>query len=81
MADQTEVGVKAQVAYDSWIADMNEDELRAELLEMREGIEVVRDRCARLARNAEAVDMHAIAREMDINAQALAGLLEKDGAK
>ena len=30
MADQTEVGVKAQVAYDSWIADMNEDELRAE---------------------------------------------------
>ena len=81
MADQTEVGAKDQATYDSRVAQMSEDELRAELLEMREGIEFVRDRCARLARNAEAVDMHAIAREMDINAQALAGLLEKDGAK
>lgn len=52
------------------------DELAAENERLRDGIEVVRDRCATLAESAQAMGMGTLAHEMDVNAKALTGLLE-----
>lgn len=54
------------------------DELTAENERLRDGIEVIRDRCANLARSARAAGIHTLAREMGINAKALTGLLNGD---
>lgn len=52
------------------------DELAAENERLRDGIEVIRDRCATLAESAQAMGMGTLAHEMDVNAKALTGLLE-----
>ena len=49
-----------------------------ELLHLRDGIDAIRDRCATLAKSAQAAGIHTLAREMDINAKALTGLLNGD---
>ena len=54
------------------------DELADENKRLRDGIEVIRDRCAALAINAESAGIHSLAREMDINDKALTGLLNGD---
>ena len=54
------------------------DELAAENERLRDGIEVIRDRCAALAINAESAGIRSLAREMDINDKALTGLLKGD---
>lgn len=51
------------------------DQLVAENERLRDGIDTMRDRCATLAKSAEAAGIHALAREMDVNAKALTGLL------
>lgn len=53
------------------------DELAAENERLRDGIEVIRDRCATLAKSAQAAEMGILAYEMDLNAKALTGLLER----
>lgn len=54
------------------------DELTAENERLRDGIEVIRDRCAALAINAKSAGIHSLAREMAINDKALTGLLDGD---
>ena len=54
------------------------DELTAENERLRDGIEVVRDRCASLAKNSQEAGMNTLAHEMGINAKALTRLLEGD---
>lgn len=54
------------------------DELAAENERLRDGIEVIRDRCAALAINAESAGIHSLAREMAINDKALTHLLNGD---
>lgn len=49
-----------------------------ELLRLREGIEVIRDYCASVGRNARAEGIHTIANEMYANARALTDLLNGD---
>lgn len=49
-----------------------------ELLRLRDGVEVIRDRCATLAESARSAGIHTLAGEMDVNAKALTGLLEGD---
>lgn len=51
-------------------------ELAAEVLRLRDGIETIRRRCANLTKNAQTASSHTLAREMGINAKALAGLLQ-----
>ena len=51
------------------------DELTAENERLREGVEVIRDRCATLAKNAQEAGINTLAHEMDINAKVLTGLL------
>lgn len=53
-------------------------DLARELLRLRDGVEVIRNRCATLAKSAQAAGIHTLANEMDINAKALTGLLEGD---
>lgn len=53
-------------------------EIVRELLRLRDGIEVVRDRCSTLAESAQEAGMPALAHEMGVNAQALTGLLKGD---
>ena len=53
-------------------------ELARELLRQRDGVEVIRDRCANLARSARAAGMHTLANEMYATVKALAELLEGD---
>lgn len=60
---------------DDHFLNMDEDDLRKEILRLREGIVTVRDRCATLSWNAESVGMRTFAAEMGINAAALTGLL------
>lgn len=55
------------------------DELTAENERLRDGIEVIRDRCATLAKSAQTMEMNTLAHEMEINAKALTGLLEEGG--
>lgn len=43
---------------------------------LRDGIEVIRDRCATLAKSAQTIGMGTLDHEMDVNAKALTGLLE-----
>lgn len=52
------------------------EQLTAENERLRDGIEVIRDRCANLARSARAAGIRTLASEMDINAKALTGLLK-----
>lgn len=52
------------------------DELTAENERLRDGIEVIRDRCVTLAKSAQTIGMGTLAHEMGVNAKALAGLLE-----
>ena len=54
------------------------DQLTAENERLRDGIEVIRDRCANLARSARAAGINTLANEMFINAKALTGLLNGD---
>ena len=54
------------------------DELVAENERQRDGIEVIRDRCANLARSARAAGIHALANEMYATAKALTDLLNGD---
>ena len=54
------------------------DQLTAENERLRDGIEVIRDRCAALAINAESAGIHSLAREMAINDKALTHLLNGD---
>ena len=56
-------------------------ELAREVLRLREGIEVMRDRCANLYENARAtnvIGLANLANEMNVNAKALTGLLNKE---
>lgn len=53
-------------------------DMARELVRLRDGVEVMRDRCATLAKSGEAAGIHTLAREMDINAKALTGLLNGD---
>lgn len=55
------------------------DELTAENERLRDGIEVIRDRCATLAKSAQTIGMGTLAHEMDVNDKALTGLLEEGG--
>lgn len=55
------------------------DELAVENERLRDGIEVIRDRCATLAESAQTMEMNTLAHEMEINAKALTGLLEEGG--
>ena len=57
------------------------DELAAENERLRDGIEVIRDRCATLAKSAQTIGMDTLAHEMEINAKALTGLLEAGRSK
>ena len=65
---EMEQGVAATTQY-SWL------DLAKEILRMREGIEVIRDRCAVLASSAESANMSVLAKEMSINATIITGLL------
>ena len=49
-----------------------------ELLRLRDGVEVMRDRCAALAKSARSSGLHVLANEMYTNADALTGLLGGD---
>lgn len=56
-------------------------DMARELLRLRDGIETIRDRCATLAKNAQAtnvIGLANLANEMDVNAKALTGLLNGD---
>ena len=53
-------------------------DLARELLRLRDGVEVIRDRCATLAESARSAGIHTLAGEMDVNAKALTDLLEGD---
>lgn len=56
-------------------------DMAAELLRLRDGIEVIRDRCETLAESAQTTNISLLANlgyEMDINAKALTGLLSGD---
>ena len=61
-----------------WEMELAAPDLARELLRLRGGVEVVRDRCAALAINAESAGIHTLAREMAINDKALTGLLNGD---
>lgn len=65
---EMEQGVAATTKY-SWL------DLAKEILRMREGIEVIRDRCMVLASSAESANMNVLAEEMSINATIMTGLL------
>lgn len=65
---EMEQGVVATTQY-SWL------DLAKEILRMREGIEVIRDRCIVLASSAESANMSILAKEMSINATIMTGLL------
>lgn len=54
------------------------DELAAENERLRDGIEVIRDRCETLAKSAQSAGIHTLACEMDINAKDLTDLLNGD---
>lgn len=54
------------------------DELADENKRLRDGIEVIRDRCANLARSARAAGIHTLANEEYTTAKALTGLLNGD---
>lgn len=54
------------------------DELVAENERQHDGIEVIRDRCANLARSARAAGIHTLANEMYATAKALTDLLNGD---
>lgn len=49
-----------------------------ELLHTRDGLVLIRDHCARLAKSARAAGLHALANEMHANAGALTELLNGD---
>ena len=53
-------------------------DMARELLRQRDGIEVIRDRCANLARSARAAGIHTLANEMYATAKALTDLLNGD---
>lgn len=53
-------------------------DMARELLRLRDGLEVIRDRCATLAKSAKNAGIRPLAREMDTNAKALTGLLNGD---
>lgn len=53
-------------------------DMAQELLRLREGIEVIRDYCASVGRNARVEGIHTIANEMYANARALTDLLNGD---
>ena len=53
-------------------------DLARELLRLHDGVEVMRDRCAALTKSAQNAGIRTLAREMDINAKALTGLLNGD---
>lgn len=57
---------------------LQNDELADENKRLRGGIEVIRDRCATLAKNAQEAGIRTLASEMDINAKSLTGLLKGD---
>lgn len=63
--------------YNAELAALAPDMAR-ELLRLRDGVEVIRDRCAALAKSAQNAGIHTLAREMDTNAKALTGLLNGD---
>ena len=82
--DQLRV-VEDPTAYDLGDAYYAESDLKdlapdmaRELLRLRDGVEVIRDRCATLAESARAAGIYTISSEMDIHAKALTGLLEGD---
>ena len=50
-------------------------DMARELIRLRDGVEVIRDRCTTLAKSAQNAGIRTLAREMDINAKALTGLL------
>lgn len=52
-------------------------DMARELLILRDGVATVRDRCATLAESAQEAGMHALANEMDTNAQTLTALLQE----
>lgn len=51
-----------------------------ELLRVHDGVEVIRDRCASLAKSARSSGLHVLANEMYANADALTELLNGDKA-
>lgn len=53
-------------------------DMARELLRLRDGVEVMRDRCAALTKSAQNAGIRTLAREMDTNAKALTGLLNGD---
>ena len=59
-----------------WAVGDQAEDLARELLRLRDGVEVIRDRCATLAKSAQEAGILTLAREMDINAKALTGLLK-----
>ena len=68
---EMEQGVAATTSY-SWL------DLAQEVIRLRDGIVVVRDRCVNLSSSAQEADMHTLANEMSVNAKALDGLLKGD---
>lgn len=68
---EMEQGTAATTRY-IWI------DLARELLRLHDGVEVIRDRCATLAKSAESAGIHTLAREMETHAKALTDLLNGD---
>ena len=68
---EMEQGVAATTSY-SWL------DLAQEVIRLRDGIVVVRDRCVNLSSSAQEAGMHTLANEMSVNAKALDGLLKGD---
>lgn len=61
-----------------WDIELAAPDLARELLRLHDGVEVMRDRCATLAKSAQNAGIRTLAREMDTNAKALTGLLNGD---
>ena len=75
--DPTVYALGKSYAAEDYLEDLAPDMAR-ELLRLRDGVEVIRDRCATLAENARAAGIYTLAGEMDVNAKALTDLLEGD---